>query len=713
MSTLSAPHETTRATAHAAGRLAAWHTPLLYLLVGMVALVPRLLDLGRFLDSDERNFWLGRSEEWLNALQSGDFAATAISTHPGVTTMWLGTAGIVLRRTLLEWGLIESLPFPLMLALTRTPVVLVHTAALLVGYWLLRRLLSVPLATLAALLWATDPFVVHYSRILHVDGLTGTFLTLAVLAACVAWLRPASDPPARPPRDMLLLSGACGALAVLSKSPGLIVLPMVGGIALYAAWLHGRGGWWARLRAAVPALLWWGGAFGVAALLVYPALWAAPLRVFGLIFLGVDGEGGTPHVVGNYFLGQADPTPDARYYPVALALRTTPVSLVGLLLLPLVWWAGTLSRETQRTLAVLAAGSVLFVLAMSIFPKKLNRYIVPIFPMVDVLAAAGLYGAARWLTTRPRLTALPALHTAVRGGLAAVLLVGLVVNVWHWHPYGVVAFNQVLGGAPAGARAFLLGDGEGLGVAAAWLNAQPDSTGYTVASTMIQSLQPFLAPGVQAVSPADTLNEQVGYVLVYLRHTQRGALRAPFNQFYPQQVPVYTVRLHGVAYAWLYETRPPLAQPLAVTLGDTLTLAGYEVQGDAAAPRLLVRWSASAPPPTDYLLFVHVLDRTGQRIAQIDAPPLGNTPTSTMQPGRSYTWAHPLPALPPLAPDQPLWLAMGLYDPATGARLPVSEAPAPPAAAPAATGYDLLVPLTYTSAPAPAPVSAPETAADE
>src|SRR4051812_32979928 len=94
---------------------------LSYLAIGLAALLPRVLDLGAFLTLDEANFWIRRSEAFLRAVQSGDFAGTAISTHPGVTTMWLGAAGIALRRALFESGIFREETFPAVLALTRLP----------------------------------------------------------------------------------------------------------------------------------------------------------------------------------------------------------------------------------------------------------------------------------------------------------------------------------------------------------------------------------------------------------------------------------------------------------------------------------------------------------------------------------------------------------------------------------------------------------------
>ena len=70
-----------------------------YLLVALAALIPRALDLGRFITDDEANFWLHRSDVFLNAVRSGDFIATAITTHPGVTPFkWID--GLALCRFL-------------------------------------------------------------------------------------------------------------------------------------------------------------------------------------------------------------------------------------------------------------------------------------------------------------------------------------------------------------------------------------------------------------------------------------------------------------------------------------------------------------------------------------------------------------------------------------------------------------------------------------
>src|SRR4051794_27319571 len=53
-----------------------------YVLLPLIALVPRVLNLGGFVTVDEIAFWIPRSDAFLRAIQAGDFPATAISTHP-------------------------------------------------------------------------------------------------------------------------------------------------------------------------------------------------------------------------------------------------------------------------------------------------------------------------------------------------------------------------------------------------------------------------------------------------------------------------------------------------------------------------------------------------------------------------------------------------------------------------------------------------------
>jgi 4-amino-4-deoxy-L-arabinose transferase-like glycosyltransferase len=646
-----------------------------YLAIGLVALLPRVLNLGVFLVGDEANFWLRRSDTFLRAIQSGDWAATAISTHPGITTMWLGSAGIVLRRALFAAGLLHDASFPTVLTFARLPTALAHITCVLIGYGLLRRLLNPVPAVLAALLWATDPFMIAFSRVLHVDALAGSFATVSLLAACLHWHHD-------PRRRWLILSGVCAGLAILSKSPALALLPAVGMIGLAAAWRQDERRTtndeeapksFALSPASLIPLLAWGAIVAVTVFALWPALWVSPIAAYRQVRLGVEAEGAEPHMLGNFFLGQEDDSPGLLFYPVALVLRLTPWGLLGLLALPL-----ALRRArpaTRRDLAALAGFLVLFIVAMSLFPKKFNRYLIPAWPVVDILAAAGLAWMVdfRFQMLDPRISQSKIKNLLSKVGLSLIVLASIANAAWY-HPYGIVYFNQLLGGAQAGAHTFVIGWGEGLDQVADWLNQQPDITGVRVATTLVAPLQSYLRDGAQAISPDGPLPNKTGYVVVYVRHVQWGSLYPPFDQFYGRVAPVHVVQLHGVDYAWIYQVPPPVAQPLPADFGATIHLRGLTLNQPAQRGKplaLKLFWQMRDTAPADYTLFAHLIGPDGQRYAHVDLP----YPTSQWRPSHFASTDLPLP-LPPDAPAGSYRLVIGFYDPASQQRLPLTAASA-------------------------------------
>ncbi len=719
-----------------------------YILIGIISLALRTADLGSFANEDEVRYWLSRSQTFLNALQTGDFGATAITTHPGVTTMWLGSVGILLRRALRAWHIVQEIDFPLRLALMRLPVVLVHTGGVLFGYAMLRRMLPPLTAALAALLWATDPFVLAFSRVLHVDGLAMTFATLSILAGCLYWYHNAK-------LRWWILSGVFAALAILSKSPALVLGAVAGGMALL--WiLHA----W-RTQHNIPAntppalatladlvwtatqrLLLWGSVLALTMVIVWPSFWVDPMRVYTLMRVGVEVEGGSPHVQGNYFLGREDNEPGMLFYPVALALRTTPWSLAGLLLLP--WAMGLLQRskllpapptsapimgegepphpspfsfvagEGQRMgiarrgrglsedksprmqdIALLAGYALLFVVGLSLFPKKLNRYLIPIFPTLDILATVGLVWGIGKLQAIWQAWRSPTARFVIPAAATLLALAALFNAIWY-HPYGIAYFNQVLGGPRMGAWAFLIGHGEGLEQVAAFLNAQPDTTGVVTVTTMPPPLQLYLKHGAYAGPPdGDKLPDKTGYVAIYVRNVWGVAL-PPFDQFYQRKPTVFKVTIHGVAYAWVYQVPRPLPHQSSAQFGEAIGLHSYAIDSTAVRSSgtlsVTTQWEVHRPVSQDVMLFVHVFNEAGEKIAQIDVPPGGadRLPT-TWHPNGYVSWVHPVP-LPADLPNGQYFVTIGLYEPSTFARLPLSGTDSPHPAAPDDGEHALVLP---------------------
>ncbi|MFQ5613285.1 MAG: 6-pyruvoyl-tetrahydropterin synthase-related protein [Anaerolineae bacterium] len=114
---------------------------------------------------------------------------------------------------------------------------------------------------------------------------------------------------------------------------------------------------------------------------------------------------------------------------------------------------------------------------------------------------------------------------------------------------------------------------------------------------------------------------------------------------------------------------PRLSEP--VRFGPHIALLGAAWQ---AGDGLSLYWQADAPPEKDYTIFVHFLDGAGNILAQSDSAPYGGLyPTGDWRPGQIILDLRSAPGsstdLSRLAT-----IAIGLYDPASGERLPAIKA---------------------------------------
>jgi hypothetical protein len=119
------------------------------------------------------------------------------------------------------------------------------------------------------------------------------------------------------------------------------------------------------------------------------------------------------------------------------------------------------------------------------------------------------------------------------------------------------------------------------------------------------------------------------------------------------------------------------AQPLDVVAGEAIRLAGYELEAAAARPgetlRVSLLWEALGPIAQPYLVFVQLLDAGEAKVGQWDGAAGGDwLPTPAWRPGQQVWQDVPL-TIAADAPPGRYRVVAGLYDPATGARLPLSS----------------------------------------
>ncbi len=109
-------------------------------------------------------------------------------------------------------------------------------------------------------------------------------------------------------------------------------------------------------------------------------------------------------------------------------------------------------------------------------------------------------------------------------------------------------------------------------------------------------------------------------------------------------------------------------------VGADLLLARYALDFDSATRtvHLTLYWQSRATTGTNYTVFVHALDASGQIIAQKDAPPReGSYPTSVWDMGEVVPDVYTL-AIPGDA-SLPVRLEVGMYDASNDQRLPIGS----------------------------------------
>jgi hypothetical protein len=126
--------------------------------------------------------------------------------------------------------------------------------------------------------------------------------------------------------------------------------------------------------------------------------------------------------------------------------------------------------------------------------------------------------------------------------------------------------------------------------------------------------------------------------------------------------------------------RVPIGTPAKstnVVAGNMIRLSGYEISRMVARPRETVRvsllWHGLTTIPTNYMVFVQLLDARDTKAGQWDGAAGGDwIPTAVWRPNQPIWQDVPLVIAPDAKPGR-YRVVVGIYDPTTGIRLPLSS----------------------------------------
>jgi hypothetical protein len=677
------------------------------LAIFLIAFLPRVFAQDVFLTPDESR-WVERSVKFFSGLLSHDWLSTSQRGHPGVTTMWTGTLGLmagyffhaVSEGTPLSgaslFQFLQAVPlYPVdvgYLTAMRFPTVLVTSAFAVALYFLVRKLFDGRVALLSAILVALDPFYLAHSRLLNHDALETTFMALSVLSFMVYLQQGQSFP-------LLVLSGLTAGLAFLSKATALFLVPFTGLLIVIlfmeehyrrftVCWREG-GRWIGRF------LMWMGIAILVFVLL-WPAMWVDPALAVGKILNKVRES--RPLTL---YTSQANPFVQLLKHPAVWLLRATPLTLVGAV--AALWFLGRdfhwgsssvsatddlwqhsreespdgdralAQRKERENLISLVLYMVLFTLALSMMGSKFDRYLLPAFPALEIVSAWGLLqfmdkarfalmgrfpSVAHWLKA----------HTTTGFLLASVLQAGFTMIHYPYYLtfYNPMIYNSIVSGEWLASGMFHHGYGEGLDQAARYLNQKENPTDLTVAALPVEQFAPFFLGETVQWSEGEERNlipwHTADYVVRYISFGFPERAYYYFSSLEPEHV----VRLNGLDYAWIYKMPDevvseavPAQYPQLVQFGDSIMFLGHSLDTSSVVTEgkigITLYWQCLSPMGENYTVHLKVLNSGYHVYGQQDGMPVHTGfPTNQWEEGivvKDERQIRLLPGSPP-----------GLYD---------------------------------------------------
>ncbi|OGC50034.1 hypothetical protein A2W32_03315 [candidate division WWE3 bacterium RBG_16_37_10] len=344
--------------------------------------------------------WHFRTEQFIVGLKFRQFERTYQHYHPGVTLMWISGIPIEFYKQLNPAEVIyNQFNFPTYDLIAKFSLIIVQLFLSVLTIYLLDKVLyvlfpkhSLFLSVASVALFSFEPFFIGNSRLYHLDVLLALFLFDGLLLTILhlrefKWI-------------YALLSGLFFSLAFLTKTlgvGGILFFILFGG--LFAFKTYGKKKVYKYvLSVLVPFLLF--------TFLLFPALWVKPLEV--LTELYNEGERvGVRKGHGQIILGEYTRDGGLFFYPLVLLLKVTPFLLSGVFIMAgyvahskLIKKATTLPNIIKSVFKISNLSnpviylSVLYIgyaLIMTYPTKKLDRYMIPVYPYLSLISVLGFY----------------------------------------------------------------------------------------------------------------------------------------------------------------------------------------------------------------------------------------------------------------------------------------------------------------------------------
>ncbi|MBK9603782.1 MAG: hypothetical protein IPO36_18390 [Anaerolineales bacterium] len=530
-------------------------------------LLPRVSNLTQFTAADEP-FWLVVGANYYYALTHGELENTVYEYHPAVTTMWIGTAAMLIyfpeyrglmdgyfqqEKTTFDAYLIEHGKDPLtLLWWARLIQLLLNLSLFIAAFFFLKSLLDENSALIILLLTSFAPYLFGQSRMLNHESMVGLFSLLTILAMTAhLFLKPTTG--------LAILSAGFAAFANLTKSSAIVLFPVVAVMIAYFAWMQ-----WRENRKISASLMsffkiygLWILAFFIVYFIAWPGMWVAPGKMlyevygnaFSYAFQGARLSVTQELEPSNFSLASAGL--GVFDFLTSIAWRTTPVTWIGLVLAVIFFFS-----KNREVVSPLAKYLIAFLLleafaCIGMFSLVQGRdqphYVLASYYGFEFAAAIGWTLALRWISQ----SFAWAKQIWAQAGLVAVLLSAQMFPLFQNAPYYFTYLNPIMTAMAGRPSPFFYG--ERMEQAAAYLAQKPDAKDQTALVYFGRSFS-YYYPGETLLFKPILFDDKT-QLIENLRESDYLVMYSGLEERLPllkELTPEHVIELYGRTYVEIY-----------------------------------------------------------------------------------------------------------------------------------------------------------------
>ena len=324
--------------------------------------------------------WHYRSEQFVVGLKYQQFDKTYQHYHPGVTLMWITGIPIEIYKHVINDRVYTIDNFETFDLVAKVSLGLVQFGLSLLIIYLLSKIIGFYKTFLTVVFFTFEPFFVGNSRLYHLDVLVTLLLAISLIYAFMGLKK---DKTA-----YQILTGLFLALSFLTKSIsiGAVLFVIFYAISYFVSSKQPK-----RIfkYSAITFL-----SFVFFTFLLFPALWVKPVYYLSFIF-SESVRVGIRKGHSQILLGEETRDPGFWFYPLVILVKSSPFLIIGAV-------AG-LVTSLKKVVEILKSAPKKFlnfglytgvfylgyVAAMTYPAKKLDRYMIVIYPFMAFLAIIG------------------------------------------------------------------------------------------------------------------------------------------------------------------------------------------------------------------------------------------------------------------------------------------------------------------------------------